>query len=95
MNLNKLIVLSRSVKLGRNVFAARGTCLHHFQSRRFIRSSASSLAYAKDLFLGKVNKAEVFPYPEISKEELEEINQLVQPVEKFFNEDGGYKTCVY
>lgn len=87
MNLNKLIVLSRSVKLGRNVFAARGACLHHFQSRRFIRSSASSLAYAKDLFLGKVNKAEVFPYPEISKEELEEINQLVQPVEKFFNED--------
>uniref|UniRef100_A0A8C2J3S3 Complex I assembly factor ACAD9, mitochondrial n=1 Tax=Cyprinus carpio TaxID=7962 RepID=A0A8C2J3S3_CYPCA len=87
MNLNKLIVLSRSVKLGRNLFAARGACLHHFQSRRFIRSSASSLAYAKDLFLGKVNKAEVFPYPEISKEELEEINQLVQPVEKFFNED--------
>uniref|UniRef100_A0A672T504 Acyl-CoA dehydrogenase family member 9, mitochondrial-like n=1 Tax=Sinocyclocheilus grahami TaxID=75366 RepID=A0A672T504_SINGR len=87
MNLNKLIVLSRSVKLGRNVFAARGACLHHFQSRRFIRSSARSLAYAKDLFLGKVNKAEVFPYPEISHEELEEINQLVQPVEKFFNED--------
>uniref|UniRef100_A0A672T3K6 Acyl-CoA dehydrogenase family member 9, mitochondrial-like n=1 Tax=Sinocyclocheilus grahami TaxID=75366 RepID=A0A672T3K6_SINGR len=28
-----------------------------------------------------------FPYPEISHEELEEINQLVQPVEKFFNED--------
>uniref|UniRef100_A0A671TDV5 Acyl-CoA dehydrogenase family, member 9 n=1 Tax=Sinocyclocheilus anshuiensis TaxID=1608454 RepID=A0A671TDV5_9TELE len=87
MNLNKLIVLSRSVKLGRNVFAARGACLHHFQSRRFIRSSARSLAYAKDLFLGKVNKAEVFPYPEIRNEELEEINQLVQPVEKFFNED--------
>ncbi|KAF4107438.1 complex I assembly factor ACAD9, mitochondrial [Onychostoma macrolepis] len=86
MNLNKLIVLSRSVKLGRNVFAARD-CLHHFQSRRSIRSSARSLAYAKDLFLGKVNKAEVFPYPEISNEELEEINQLVQPVEKFFNED--------
>uniref|UniRef100_A0A671TE63 Acyl-CoA dehydrogenase family, member 9 n=1 Tax=Sinocyclocheilus anshuiensis TaxID=1608454 RepID=A0A671TE63_9TELE len=75
MNLNKLIVLSRSVKLGRNVFAARGACLHHFQSRRFIRSSARSLAYAKDLFL------------EIRNEELEEINQLVQPVEKFFNED--------
>uniref|UniRef100_A0A673IPJ7 Complex I assembly factor ACAD9, mitochondrial n=1 Tax=Sinocyclocheilus rhinocerous TaxID=307959 RepID=A0A673IPJ7_9TELE len=56
MNLNILIVLSRSVKLGRNLFAARGACLHHFQSRRFIRSSARSLAYAKDLFLGKVNK---------------------------------------
>uniref|UniRef100_A0A673IPY9 Acyl-CoA dehydrogenase family member 9, mitochondrial-like n=1 Tax=Sinocyclocheilus rhinocerous TaxID=307959 RepID=A0A673IPY9_9TELE len=51
MNLNILIVLSRSVKLGRNLFAARGACLHHFQSRRFIRSSARSLAYAKDLFL--------------------------------------------
>uniref|UniRef100_A0A673IIQ4 Acyl-CoA dehydrogenase family member 9, mitochondrial-like n=1 Tax=Sinocyclocheilus rhinocerous TaxID=307959 RepID=A0A673IIQ4_9TELE len=60
MNLNILIVLSRSVKLGRNLFAARGACLHHFQSRRFIRSSARSLAYAKDLFLGKVNKKCIF-----------------------------------
>uniref|UniRef100_A0A8C2I3N9 Acyl-CoA dehydrogenase family, member 9 n=1 Tax=Cyprinus carpio TaxID=7962 RepID=A0A8C2I3N9_CYPCA len=89
MNLNKLFGLSRSVSLGRNVFAPRvaqkGDCLHHFQSRRFIRSSARSLTYAKDLFLGK---AEVFPFPEISKEELEELNQLVQPVEKFFNEDA-------
>uniref|UniRef100_A0A673GNQ8 Acyl-CoA dehydrogenase family member 9, mitochondrial-like n=1 Tax=Sinocyclocheilus rhinocerous TaxID=307959 RepID=A0A673GNQ8_9TELE len=32
-----------------------------------------------------------FPYPEISKEELEELNQLVQPVEKFFNEDVDSK----
>lgn len=31
---------------------------------------------------------EVFPYPEIGNEELEEINQLVAPVEKFFSEDG-------
>uniref|UniRef100_A0A673GNC3 Complex I assembly factor ACAD9, mitochondrial n=1 Tax=Sinocyclocheilus rhinocerous TaxID=307959 RepID=A0A673GNC3_9TELE len=92
MNLNKLFGLSRSVSLGRNVFAARvaqkGDCQHHFQSRRFIRSSAWSLTYAKDLFLGN---AEVFPYPEISKEELEELNQLVQPVEKFFNEDVDSK----
>lgn len=60
MNLNKLFVLSRSANLGRNLFAVRvaqkGDCLHRFQSRRFIRSSARSLAYAKDLFLGKVNK---------------------------------------
>lgn len=90
MSLNKFIVLSRSVRRGRNLFAARvaqtGECLHQFQSQRFIRSSSRSLAYAKDLFLGKVNKKEVFPYPEISNEELEELNQLVQPVEKFFNE---------
>uniref|UniRef100_A0A671NG14 Complex I assembly factor ACAD9, mitochondrial n=1 Tax=Sinocyclocheilus anshuiensis TaxID=1608454 RepID=A0A671NG14_9TELE len=92
MNLNTLFGLSRSVSLGRNVFAARvaqkGDCLLHFQSRRFIRSSARSLTYAKDLFLGQ---AEVFPYPEISKEELEELHQLVQPVEKFFNEDVDSK----
>ncbi len=55
MNLNKLIVLSRSVKLGRILFAARD-CNRVWQSRRSIRSSARSLAYAKDLFLGKVNK---------------------------------------
>lgn len=37
-------------------------------------------------------QAEVFPYPEIDNEELEEINQLVAPVEKFFNEDGIYNS---
>uniref|UniRef100_A0AAY4EAX1 Complex I assembly factor ACAD9, mitochondrial n=1 Tax=Denticeps clupeoides TaxID=299321 RepID=A0AAY4EAX1_9TELE len=33
----------------------------------------------------------VFPYPEIGNEELEEINQLVAPVEKFFAEDVDSK----
>ncbi len=33
-------------------------------------------------------QAEVFPYPEIGNEEVEEIKQLVAPVEKFFNEEG-------
>lgn len=31
---------------------------------------------------------EVFPYPEIGKEELEEITELVAPVERFFSEEG-------
>lgn len=35
-----------------------------------------------------VPQAEVFPYPEIRNEEVEEINQLVAPVEKFFSEEG-------
>ncbi|XP_048462675.1 complex I assembly factor ACAD9, mitochondrial [Rhincodon typus] len=60
------------------------TCCHH----RGFRSDGRSLAYAKELILGKINQKEVFPYPEISNEELEEINQLVAPVEKFFSEDG-------
>ncbi|XP_044307153.1 complex I assembly factor ACAD9, mitochondrial isoform X2 [Varanus komodoensis] len=33
------------------------------------------------------NWEEVFPFPEISNEELEEINQYVGPVEKFFSEE--------
>lgn len=31
---------------------------------------------------------EVFPYPEVGNEELEEIKQLVAPVERFFREEG-------
>uniref|UniRef100_A0A8D3DXY4 Complex I assembly factor ACAD9, mitochondrial n=1 Tax=Scophthalmus maximus TaxID=52904 RepID=A0A8D3DXY4_SCOMX len=31
--------------------------------------------------------AEVFPFPEIGNEELEELNQFVAPVEKFFSEE--------
>ncbi|MBN3293679.1 ACAD9 dehydrogenase, partial [Polypterus senegalus] len=57
------------------------------QSLRGFRTQSASLAFAKDIFLGKINKAEAFPYPEISNEELEEISQLVAPVEKFFMED--------
>uniref|UniRef100_A0A671WBY8 Complex I assembly factor ACAD9, mitochondrial n=1 Tax=Sparus aurata TaxID=8175 RepID=A0A671WBY8_SPAAU len=34
-----------------------------------------------------VLQAEVFPYPEIGNEEVEEINQLVAPVERFFTEE--------
>ncbi|KAI5093504.1 acyl-CoA dehydrogenase family member 9, mitochondrial, partial [Silurus meridionalis] len=34
---------------------------------------------------------EVFPYPEISNEELEEIKQFVAPVEKFFSEEVDSK----
>lgn len=35
-----------------------------------------------------LTQAEVFPYPEIGNEEVEEINQLVAPVERFFSEEG-------
>uniref|UniRef100_UPI00398EC25D complex I assembly factor ACAD9, mitochondrial n=1 Tax=Pristiophorus japonicus TaxID=55135 RepID=UPI00398EC25D len=62
-----------------------------FCHRRGFTTHCRTLAYAKDLFLGKINQKEVFPYPEISKEELEEISQLVAPVERFFNEDVDSK----
>ncbi|OCT58095.1 hypothetical protein XELAEV_18002590mg [Xenopus laevis] len=60
-------------------------------SPRSFTCSPHRLAYAKELFLGSIRKDEVFPYPEISKEELEEINQFVAPVEKFFNEEVDSK----
>ncbi|NWR58587.1 ACAD9 dehydrogenase, partial [Bucorvus abyssinicus] len=53
---------------------------------RRLRTGAPRPAFAKELFLGTLRKEEVFPYPEISNEELEEINRFVGPVEKFFNE---------
>ncbi|XP_071983109.1 complex I assembly factor ACAD9, mitochondrial isoform X1 [Engystomops pustulosus] len=59
--------------------------------RRLLHTGPRSLAYAKQLFLGSFSKEEVFPYPEISNEELEEINQLVGPVEKFFSEEVDSK----
>ncbi|XP_072798063.1 complex I assembly factor ACAD9, mitochondrial isoform X2 [Vicugna pacos] len=56
-------------------------------SRRPLRTSPPSRAFAKELFLGKIEKKEVFPFPEVSQDELDEINQLLGPVEKFFTEE--------
>ncbi|KAM6216164.1 complex I assembly factor ACAD9, mitochondrial [Rhynchocyon petersi] len=56
-------------------------------SQRSLRTSPPSPAFAKELFLGTINKKEVFPFPEVSQEELNEINQFVGPVEKFFSEE--------
>ncbi|KAM5130247.1 complex I assembly factor ACAD9, mitochondrial [Callospermophilus lateralis] len=56
-------------------------------SRRPLSTSPPSRAFAKELFLGKIEKKGVFPFPEVSQDELNEINQFVGPVEKFFNEE--------
>lgn len=92
MNVNRLIVLSKSVRFAKNVLIsnAQQTYKHntwHLYPYRTLKTNARNLAYAKELFLGQINKSEVFPYPEIGNEELEEINQFVTPVEKFFNEE--------
>ncbi|XP_037658862.1 complex I assembly factor ACAD9, mitochondrial isoform X2 [Choloepus didactylus] len=55
--------------------------------RRPLHTSPPSRGFAKELFLGKFEKKEVFPFPEVSQDELNEINQLVGPVEKFFTEE--------
>ncbi|XP_057562211.1 complex I assembly factor ACAD9, mitochondrial isoform X2 [Hippopotamus amphibius kiboko] len=56
-------------------------------SRRPLRTSPPRRAFAKELFLGNLEKKEVFPFPEVSQDELDEINQFVGPVEKFFTEE--------
>ncbi|XP_044108837.1 complex I assembly factor ACAD9, mitochondrial [Neovison vison] len=60
-------------------------------SRRLLRTSPPSRAFAKELFLGKIEKKEVFPFPEVSQDELNDINQFVGPVEKFFTEEVDSK----
>lgn len=91
MNVNRFIALSKYVQLGKRLDVCNTTQavkeVLRLQQRRCFKTQSRNLAYAKDLFLGQVNKAEVFPYPEIGNEEVEEINQLVAPVEKFFNEE--------
>lgn len=56
-------------------------------SRRSLSTSLQTRAFAKELFLGRIEKKEVFPFPEVSQDELNEINQFVGPVEKFFTEE--------
>ncbi|KAL3977713.1 cytochrome c oxidase assembly protein subunit 20 [Sarotherodon galilaeus] len=91
MNMNRLIVFSRTFRIGQRLLGCHarhaGKEELRLQQRRSIKTHSRHLAYAKDLFLGQVNKAEVFPYPEIGNDELEEIKQLVAPVEKFFSDD--------
>ncbi|XP_031812531.1 complex I assembly factor ACAD9, mitochondrial isoform X2 [Sarcophilus harrisii] len=55
--------------------------------RRLLRTGPRCSSYAKDLFLGKLQKKQVFPYPEVTLDELNDMKQFVVPVEKFFNEE--------
>lgn len=85
--MNRILLLSQSVKNVGKITLVPRKGVTQFQQQRFFRTHSRTLAYAKDLFLGQVNKKEVFPYPDISNDEVDEINQLVAPVEKFFSEE--------
>ncbi|KAI4794996.1 hypothetical protein KUCAC02_031705 [Chaenocephalus aceratus] len=85
MSVNRLII-SKAAQI-RQLLCTVKHAGKHVVLQRDIRTHSRNLAYAKDLFLGQVNKDEVFPYPEVSLEEVEEINQLVAPVERFFSEE--------
>ncbi|XP_070815479.1 complex I assembly factor ACAD9, mitochondrial isoform X2 [Chaetodon trifascialis] len=53
----------------------------------FSREGPLKLTQETSLMPRICSSAEVFPYPEIGNEEVEEINQLIAPVEKFFSEE--------
>ncbi|XP_019724295.1 complex I assembly factor ACAD9, mitochondrial [Hippocampus comes] len=88
MSISRILVLSNYFQIRKQLLRCiRPKYVCCFPQQRSIKTYSRNLAYVKDLFLGQVNEAEVFPFPEIGIEELEEINQLVAPVEKFFNEE--------
>ncbi|XP_059121356.1 complex I assembly factor ACAD9, mitochondrial [Peromyscus eremicus] len=57
------------------------------KTRRPLHTSPQSCSFAKELFLGNIERKGVFPFPEVSQDELSEINQFVGPLEKFFTEE--------
>ncbi|KAF4803909.1 Acyl-CoA dehydrogenase family member 9, mitochondrial [Turdus rufiventris] len=83
--------MSTVLLLLRALRAARPRAWPRPASARGLRTAAPRRAFAKELFLGTLRKEEVFPYPEISNEELAEISEFVGPVEKFFNEQVDSK----
>lgn len=59
MNLNRIIALSKTAKLGKTFLCGRAGKELSFGfnvSQRGVQTSSRSLVYGKDLFLGKVNK---------------------------------------
>ncbi|XP_004454895.1 complex I assembly factor ACAD9, mitochondrial isoform X2 [Dasypus novemcinctus] len=81
--MSRCLLLVRAARWARS----RGALVACTASRRPLRTCPPSRAFAKELFLGKIEKKEVFPFPEVSQDELNEINQFVGPVEKFFTEE--------
>ncbi|XP_071806222.1 complex I assembly factor ACAD9, mitochondrial-like [Asterias amurensis] len=61
------------------------SCCHLHTSR------LAPAAFIKNLFLGQFNKEDVFPYPEISLEKFNDLNQMCEPIERFFKEDVDSK----
>ncbi|XP_033102473.1 complex I assembly factor ACAD9, mitochondrial-like [Anneissia japonica] len=60
---------------------------HAGRHRQVHCTPVNEAAFVKNLFMGRLIKEDVFPYPEISVEKFQEINELCAPIEKFFRED--------
>ncbi|XP_072026164.1 complex I assembly factor ACAD9, mitochondrial-like [Amphiura filiformis] len=64
---------------------------HGRRIRQVSTSITHETAFVKNLFIGKFNNDEVFPYPEITSEEFNDLNQMIEPIEKFFTEEVDSK----
>lgn len=60
MNMKRVVVLSKSVQLGKQLLVSHarnaGKDVAKVYQQRSIKTHSRNLAYAKDLFLGQVNK---------------------------------------
>ena len=74
----------------RNVAAKHGALLGRLGSSRSIKSAAefgSEVSYARALFFGVNNEHQCFPFPRPSAEETELIEAMVDPVQRFMEND--------
>lgn len=53
---------------------------------RQLHVGAVSSIFAKELFVGNFTKKEVFPYTEVSDDQQETIQMMIEPIQKFFAE---------
>lgn len=54
--------------------------------RSIVSEAAEKVSFAKGLFMGVVNEARAFPYPKCTEDEIETLQMLVDPVQKYFKE---------
>src|SRR5262245_3405443 len=53
------------------------------QAEELLFSGPQSLGFAKSLFFGRFNAAQIFPYPQLKPEEREEVAKAVGEVRRF------------
>ncbi|XP_078001091.1 complex I assembly factor ACAD9, mitochondrial-like [Glandiceps talaboti] len=99
-NISRFSVIARDLErpvyniaasTGRSLGFRRTESKLRFARQSYLHTTASAQVFAKDLFLGKFNTDEVFPFPSLTEEEFNSLNELVSPVEKFFEEEVDSK----
>ncbi|XP_071960991.1 complex I assembly factor ACAD9, mitochondrial-like [Antedon mediterranea] len=76
-----------ALKNGEILICSSNQRQHVGRPRQFHWTPVNSGAFAKNLFMGRLIKEDVFPYPEVSVEKYQEITELCAPIEKFFKEE--------